>query len=50
MKRDDDRELEMACYGGDDEWDAKFEWLERSYPWLKWVIVAGIIGLAWLVQ
>lgn len=49
MKRYDDEELEMACYG-DDEWDAKYEWLERHYPLIKWVVVALLLGLVALTS
>lgn len=49
MKRYDDEELEMACYG-DDEWDAKYEAFERHYPLIKWGVVAALMGLIWLVS
>lgn len=40
---------EMASQG-DDEWDAKYEIFERHYPLIKWVVVAGLLGLVWLVS
>lgn len=40
---------EMACHG-DDEWDAKYETFERHYPLIKWAVVAGLLGLVWLVS
>lgn len=35
---------------GDYEWDAKFEIFERHYPLIKWAVVAGLLGLVWLVS
>ena len=40
---------EMACQG-DGEWDAKYEIFERHYPLIKWAVVAGLLGLVWLVS
>lgn len=49
MKQHDERELEMTCHG-DDDWDAKYETFERHYPLIKWAVVAGLLGLVWLVS
>ncbi|MGL5393780.1 MAG: hypothetical protein ACRDBQ_00735 [Shewanella sp.] len=32
------------------EWDAKYEIFERHYPLIKWAVVAGLLGLVWLVS
>lgn len=40
---------EMACQG-DDEWDERYETFERHYPLIKWAVVAGLLGLVWLVS
>lgn len=34
----------------DAEWDERYEIFERHYPLIKWVVVAGLLGLVWLVS